>query len=175
MLDIGCGVGDLAMATIARGAVRATGVDLSPKSIEEALRLSVERGFADRATFEVGDGAAATLEPHDVVVLNRVFCCYPDIDSLLANSLEAARSVYAFTAPPSTGLGGAFSRAWVALANVWYRLRDSKFRGFRAFVHDVGEIDRRVREAGFRPVKAGRRRFVWHLAVYARPGAALAG
>lgn len=169
VLDVGCGVGDLALATVAGGAARATGIDLSGEVIREARRLAEDRGITDRVSFSVGDGATVGVEPHDVVVLNRVFCCYADVDRLLDNSLSAARSVYAFTTPPSTGLGGAVAKAQTALANAWYRLRRTKFGGFRVFVHDVAGIDARVREAGFRPVVGARRRFVWHLAVYARP------
>jgi SAM-dependent methyltransferase len=149
VLDLGCGTGDLALAALARGATRATGVDLGPGAIEGARGLARERLVEDRSTFSVGDAAKVHLEPHDVVVLNRVLCCYPNVDALLANSLSAAR---------------AESR----LANTWYRIRDKKFRGFRVHIHDLEAVDRRVREAGFRPIVEGRRRLVWHLAIYER-------
>jgi magnesium-protoporphyrin O-methyltransferase len=103
-----------------------------------------------------------------VVVLNRVFCCYPDARSLLERSLAAAGSVYAFTIPRSTGLAGWFARVQTRLENAWYRLRRAKFRGFRVFVHDIGPIDERVLAEGFRPVRREHRRFAWDLAVYAR-------
>jgi len=117
----------------------------------------------------VGDGAEINLPKADVVVLNRVFCCYRDADGLLENSISAAGSVYAFTTPPSKGLGGAYVKMQSRFWNVWYRLRDRKFQGFRVFIHDVDRIDARVQAAGFRPIRRERRRFVWHLAVYARP------
>jgi magnesium-protoporphyrin O-methyltransferase len=168
VLDLGCGTGDLALATLARGAARATGVDLGPGAIEGARELARQRRVEDRSTFLVGDAAKVPLDRHDVVLLNRVLCCYPDIDGLLDNSLSAARSLYAFTAPPSAGLAGMFARAETRLANIWFRIRDRKFRGFRAHVHDLEAVDRRIREAGFRPIVEGRRRLVWHLAVYER-------
>lgn len=168
VLDLGCGTGDLALATLARGATRATGVDLGPGAIEGARALARERLVEERSTFQVGDAAKVRLDRHDVVLLNRVFCCYPEIESLLDNSLSAASHVYAFTAPPSAGLAGTFARAETRLANTWYRIRDKKFRGFRVHVHDLKAVDRRVREAGFRPIVEGRRRLVWHLAIYER-------
>ena len=168
VLDLGCGTGDLALAALARGATRAMGIDLGPGAVEEARALARERSLEDRATFQVGDAATFHLDRHDVVLLNRVLCCYPDIDALLDNSLSAARFVYAFTAPPSAGLAGTCSQAQTRLANSWFRIRDDKFRGFRAHVHDLQAVDRRVREAGFRPVVEGRRRLVWHLAIYER-------
>jgi magnesium-protoporphyrin O-methyltransferase len=168
VLDVGCGIGDLAIEAVGRGASSAVGFDLSREAVARAERLAVERGVADRTRFEVGDGSKVELPRADVVVLNRVYCCYPDIDGLLESTLEAAGSVYAFTTPPSSGLAGAIVRVQGSFANLWYRLRDRKFRGFRVFVHDVGRIDERVRAAGFRPLRTERRRLVWHLAVYAR-------
>ena len=169
VLDIGCGIGDLAIEAVRRGAARAFGIELSAKAVDEARRLAAERGVADRTSFQVGDGAEINLPSADVVVLNRVFCCYRDADGLLENSLSAAGSVYAFTTPPSKGLGGAFVKMQSRFWNIWYRLRDRKFQGFRVFIHDVDRIDARVQAAGFRPIRRERRRFVWHLAVYARP------
>jgi len=169
VLDVGCGIGDLAIEAVRQGAVQAFGVELSAKAVDEARRLAVERGVADRTSFEVGDGSQMRLPNADVVVLNRVFCCYRDAEALLENSLSAAGSVYAFTTPPSKGLGGAFAKVQARLWNVWYRLRDRKFQGFRVYIHDVDRIDARVQSAGLRPIRRERRRFVWHLAVYARP------
>jgi len=168
VLDLGCGTGDLALATLARGATRATGVDLGRGAIEEARALARERSVEDRSTFEVGDAAKVQLREHDVVLLNRVLCCYPEVNALLDNSLQAARLVFAFTAPPSSGLAGIFARAETRLANIVFRIRDRKFSGFRAYVHDLEAVDRRVRQAGFHPTIVGRRRLIWHLAVYER-------
>jgi magnesium-protoporphyrin O-methyltransferase len=122
----------------------------------------------DRAAFVIGDGAKVDLPASDVVVLNRVFCCYPDIENLLGRSLAAARHVYAFTAPPSTGILGLLARIQGRVSNVYYRLRDAKFHGFRVFVHDLDRVDAAVRAAGFTRQRWERRRLAWQLAVYAK-------
>lgn len=168
ILDIGCGIGDLALAALGRGARRADGVDLSPKAIERATHLARARGFADRATFAVGDGSTAALPTADVVVLNRVICCYPDATGLIERTLAATGAVYAFTAPVSDGAVGVMNRGWTRMSNVVYRIRRKRYGGFRTYVHDVGTIDERVRAAGFRPLRRERRRLAWDLAVYAR-------
>jgi magnesium-protoporphyrin O-methyltransferase len=168
VLDLGCGIGDLSIEAVAAGAAGANGFDLSAKAIDAARDLARARGVADRTAFEVGDGSKVDLPSSDVVVLNRVFCCYPDVDGLLERSLAAARHVYAFTIPRSTGFAGAVARAQTRLANVWYRLRASKFGGFRVYVHDIRRIDARVRAAGFEPIRREHRRIAWDLAVYAR-------
>jgi len=168
MLDLGCGIGDLAIGALDRGAASARGYDLSSKAISAARMLADERGVADRISFDVGDAATTDLPPADVVALNRVFCCYPDVRSLLDRSLAAAGSVYAFTIPSSNGLIGRFERIQAAIANVWYRLRRRTFGDFRVYIHDVDAIDERVRAEGFRLLRWERRRVVWHLAVYER-------
>jgi SAM-dependent methyltransferase len=168
VLDVGCGIGDLAIEAVARGATSGVGFDLSPKAIEQARELANSRGVGDRTTFHVGDGATLDLPATDVVVINRVVCCYPDAENLLERTLGAARSVFAITAPISTGAVGAYNRIWNRCWNVWYRLRRKKFAGFRTFVHDLDGIDERIRAAGFHQVHHEHRRVVWDLAVYAR-------
>jgi len=168
VLDVGCGIGDLAIEVVARGAASGTGYDLSPKAIDEARRLAASRGVGDRMRFEVGDGAKLDLPAADIVVINRVVCCYPDTEKLLDHTLGAARSVFAITAPVSKGPTGWWNRLWSTLENVGYRLRPSKYGGFRTFIHDLDRIDERIRAAGFRRVRHERRRVVWDLAVYTR-------
>jgi SAM-dependent methyltransferase len=169
VLDLGCGIGDLGIEAVGRGATSARGYDLSAKAIDEARRLAEERGVGDRTTFEVGDAATTDLPSADIVVLNRVFCCYPDEQALLERSLAAAGSVYAFTIPRSKGIVGTWERARSAIWNVWYRMRPSRFGGFQTYVHDIDRIDARARAIGFVPVHREHRRIVWDLAVYARP------
>jgi predicted RNA methylase len=168
VLDVGCGTGDLSLAALAHGAASAYGCDLGEGAIEHARTLARERGLDERATFEVADGSVASLPTSDVVVLNRVVCCYPDASALLDNTLRAAGSVYAITAPVDRGVPGLFSRIVVRVSNVWYSLRRAKFRGFRTFVHDLAEVDARIRAAGFAPAHRELRRFVWQLTVYER-------
>lgn len=160
----GCGTGALSVEMLIRGAARVTGVDLSGNSIELARRRAAAHGRADRAEFRAGDAATAQVAPHDVVVSDKVLCCYPDATGFLENTLPAARTLYAFSVPSSSGLRGVFSRLMVGFENGWRRIRGDRFR---AYVHDVGRIDARVREAGFEPVLT-RKHWVWHVAVYRR-------
>lgn len=168
VLDVGCGVGDLALGTLARGAVSADGIDMSEGAIEQARGLAEERSFTERATFSIGDGAVEPLSSHDVVALNRVLCCYPSVDRLLANTLGATGAVYAYTAPVHDGPVGRINRISIRISNAWFRLRRTKFRGFRAFVHDLDAVDQAIVDAGLRQVHRSRERFMWRLAVFTR-------
>jgi magnesium-protoporphyrin O-methyltransferase len=118
--------------------------------------------------FKVGDGSELPLPKADVVVLNRVVCCYPSADALLTNTLGAAERVFAFTAPVDRGVIGVCNRILGWLGNRWYALRSKKFRGFRVFLHDLAAIDERIVREGFIPRAQQRRRLVWDLRVYER-------
>jgi len=168
VLDVGCGTGDLALAALGHGARTVSGFDLGAGAIANARALADERGMAERAAFQVGDGSQATLPTSDVVVLNRVVCCYPSADALLANTLGAAGSVYAITAPVDRGPMGVYNRIFCWLGNGWYAIRAKKFRGFRVFVHDLAAIEDRIVGAGFLPRARQQRRLVWDLRVYER-------
>jgi magnesium-protoporphyrin O-methyltransferase len=165
VLEVGCGTGALAMELVGRGAATVTGLDLSPRSIEAARARAAASALGARATFAVGDAATGSLAQHDVVVSSKVICCYPDPETLIANSLPAAGSVYAFALPESRGLRGLAARAAIGAENAWRRLRGDPFR---AFVHRVDRIEAQVRAGGFHRVGLSRRR-LWRVAVYARP------
>ena len=168
VLDLGCGAGDLAVASVGRGAASARGYDLSTRAIAAARALAADRHVGDRTAFEVGDAAELDLPSADVVVLNRVFCCYPGVEALLERSLAATGSTYAFTIPRSRGLMGTFVRMQFIFENALYRLRPKRYAGFRVFVHDVDAIEARVRAAGFRRLRREPVRLTWELAVYGR-------
>jgi magnesium-protoporphyrin O-methyltransferase len=168
VLDLGCGIGDLTVEAVRRGAASGRGFDLSPKAIGVARRLAADRGVADRTAFEVGDASELDLPRADAVVLNRVFCCYPNVDALLERSLASAGSVYGFTMPRSKGVVGAVARTHARIGNWWMRRMPRRYGGFQVFIHDVDAIDARVRSAGFSPVRREHRRVSWELAVYAR-------
>jgi SAM-dependent methyltransferase len=163
ILELGCGRGALLLQLAQAGASSVTGVDLSGASIEQARRNFGEAG-AEAVKLSVGDAARVQLEPHDWVVLDRVMCCYPDIDALLRNSIPAAGRVYAFTVPESRGWRGLLSRAEEWFENIWNSVRGCPCPGY---VHDIGAIERTLQAAGFRRTFFGRVR-LWHIGVFER-------
>ena len=168
VLDVGCGAGELALACLDAGASRASGLDLGAGAIDHARALALERGYAEVVNFVAADAATAELEPHDVVVLSRVICCYPEAAGLVDHTAAAAASTYGFVVPRSSGVVGRLTKLLMRVENAVFRLRRRKFGGYRAFVHDVAAIDEQLRRAGLRQVHTQHLRFVWCLAVYQR-------
>lgn len=164
VLEIGCGPGDLVRELISLGASYAMGVDLAEKTLEEARLKTEDAGLSDRINFSVGNGAKDALERHDIVVLDKVICCYPDWQGLVGNTSGAATSVYGFVIPRSFGFGSGITKTILALGNFMLRLRKC---GFRAFVHDYKAIDQRLRELGFTRLSHSPGP-IWMAAVYAR-------
>lgn len=164
VLELGCGRGGLMVELLRAGATGTDGLELSRASIEMARNRFAFLGLADKVTLTVGDAAEATLGPRDWVVLDRVICCYPDADKLLANSIPAARRRYAFSVPNSRGWRGLAARASRRLDNGWNGLRG---RPCATFVHDLDRIDLSLRSAGFRR-HASETHGLWYVAVYER-------
>ena len=79
VLEIGGGAGQLQLALLERGAASATNLELSPAYEAEAAALIEEAGLAGRVDRRLVDIAASpeSVEPADVVVLNRVCAATP--------------------------------------------------------------------------------------------------
>ncbi len=163
VLDIGAGVGSVHHLLLADGAARATDVDASRPYLDAARSEAVRRGFADRVAFVHGDfvDVAADVPPADLVALDRVVCCYRDVDALVSLAAEHARRRLAVVMPPDGRLAGLV----VGAANAWQRVRRSDFR---MYVHAHARVVAAARGAGLEP--AGTRSIgVWRLLVFERP------
>jgi magnesium-protoporphyrin O-methyltransferase len=165
VLDIGGGIGAVHHVLLDAGASSAMHIDVSPDylalSRDESLRLK----HGERVQFLRGDFVqlACTTSPADVVTLDRVICCYPDMEQLVSASAAKARRLYGAVYPREVW----WVRVAVSLANAFMRLRRS---AFRMFLHSPAAIDRVLRQTGLEP-RSVQRKFFWEIAVYARPGA----
>jgi len=106
VLELGCGTAALGVALLEMGAASLTGVDLSPASIDLARQRADAAGFAEAATFEVGNAVATTADPHDWVILDRVICCYGDAATLVERAISLAGERIAISVPESRGWRG---------------------------------------------------------------------
>ena len=141
MLDVGCGIGDLAIEIVAAGATSATGYSCPRRRSTAPGARCDGAGSATGPRSEVGDGSKFELPRADIVAINRVVCCYSDADGILDRTLDAARSVYAISAPISSGATGLYNRTPPGSGTSSLRARDKHYGGLRTFIHDVDRID----------------------------------
>jgi SAM-dependent methyltransferase len=162
VLDIGAGVGAVHLALLEAGAASAVDVDGSPAYVEVARAEARRAGRADDVRHATGDfvALAPTIAPADLVALDRVVCCYPDMSALVRLSVARARRRYGLVYPRDTWwirAGGALLNAVAGLAR----------QRTRAYVHRTAEVDALVRAAGFAP-RLRRATLFWQVAVYER-------
>lgn len=164
LLELGCGSGALTVALLESGAERADGLDLSPEAVSTARRRADAAGVSDRSTFEVGDAARVELTAHDWVVMDRVICCYPDVDALLGNAISAARKRVAFSVPISRGVRGLMTRFWWGVEKTLDKFRRSACPGY---VHSLDLIEGPLNAAGFKLLRSSTG-WMWYVAVWER-------
>ena len=162
VLDIGAGVGAVHGALLEAGAKHASSVDASSAYAQAARERARERGYESRVDYVAGDftDVADTIEPADVVALDKVVCCYPDAERLVALSADRARRVWGFVAPHDRPLHRTFSRVHNAVEAL---LRHS----FRTYIHPQPMIDALLAERGFR-LRSESGTAVWAVRVYER-------
>jgi magnesium-protoporphyrin O-methyltransferase len=162
LLDIGAGVGILHHELLARGVRSATHVEASRAFVQAAQDENGRRGQAGRVTFLHGDflTLAPTIPAADLVTLDRVLCCYHELEPLLLTSAARSRHYWAASFPRE--------RWYVHLGNRWANWRRARAgNAFRTFVHPVAQIYRLLAQAGLRPLMVSRR-LVWETVVCIR-------
>jgi hypothetical protein len=130
VLEIGGGIGTIQAELLEAGAGRGEVVELVPAWEPYARELAREKGVEERTSFRVADVLEDpdSVEPADVVVLNRVVCCSPDGVRLAASAAGLARRTLVLSFPRDVFL----VRAGVRVMNAGLRLVG---RSFRIFAH----------------------------------------
>jgi SAM-dependent methyltransferase len=164
LIDIGAGVGAIFNELLAAGAARAVDVDYSRAFIEVAREESARRGHADQVEFRFGDFVrlAPDIPAADVVTLDRVICCYPNVRALIGLSASRARRLYGLVAPVDAWWTRAGARVLNAL--MWLTRRQMRF-----YVHRSSLVDGLLVEVGFTPMTRQRAGF-WEVLAYRRTG-----
>jgi Methyltransferase domain len=164
VLDIGGGIGAIQQELLAAGAARATAVEASPAYLRTARSEAERRGTAARVSYRAGDfvAIAEEVEPADVVTLDRVICCYPDMESLVNRSADRSRRVYGLVYPQDAW----WVRLGIRATNLALRLTRS---AFRAHAHRTAAVDAVIRAHGLEPALRRRVGPIWQVALYTRP------
>lgn len=166
VLDVGGGIGIVGRELLRSGAASVVLVDGSDAYLDVARAEAEADGLGAQVQIALGDFTrlAPELAPADVVTLDRVVCCYPDVDALVGLSATRARRLYGLVLPRDHWYGRLLAR----LENLWHAVRRSPFRGF---VHPNALVDARVADAGLRRVEERFTR-VWRVVLYERAPAA---
>jgi len=162
LLDIGGGIGALQHELLKAGVSSCINVEASRAYIEAVKEEAERQGHADRINHLHGDfiDLAEDLPQCDIVTLDRVICCYHDVEGLVKKSSALARRAYCVVYPLdkwSVRIGG-------VLENLTYRLRRSPFR---FFVHPPELVEEIIRSNGFER-RFYREEGMWQIVVYGR-------
>ena len=166
LIDIGAGVGAIQLALLDAGAARATSVDATEAYVAVARAEAARRGYADRvdARFGLFEAVSADLEAADVVTLDRVVCCDPDLPGLLSRVGERATRMVGLVYPRETWWNRIAARSFAAWA--WLTRDPTRWR-----LHSTADIDRILGAAGFERRDVDRS-LVWQVALYVREAGA---
>ena len=162
LLDIGGGIGIVQLELLNAGATAVTSVEASTTYIHVAREEAARAAREHQITYIHGDfvSLADTIPKADIVTLDRVICCYDNVEALVSLSASKARRLYGVVYPRSTW--------WVKILlffeNIGYWLRRSPFR---AFVHSSELVDQLVQAAGLAAVYH-KHTLTWQVVVYRR-------
>jgi len=147
VLEIGGGIGAIQIELLKAGAARAVGIELTPTYEEAALGLLRDAGLEDRVERRIMDFAetASLVAAADIVIMNRVVCCYPDMPKLTRAAADHTRGLLLMSFPRRAW----WTRSTVALGNLLLKLTR---REFHIFVHRPDQIASTAQETGMRKV-----------------------
>ena len=164
ILEIGCGVGGLHLTLMNDGAKNAVGIDISKGMIAGAKELSAEFGYQDRTEYFFGDYIALDeyIKPADITVLDKVVCCYSEVDTLLEHSMNKTTKTYALSFPkPSWYVKSIFSvPIFLGKLLKW---------SFHPYWHDWNAILKNIKRHGFIE-RDHATTFIWATYVFERAG-----
>lgn len=162
VLEVGGGIGAIQIELLKAGASRAVSVELTPTYEQVASELVRDAGLADRVERKVLDfaQAAAQVDSADLVIMNRVICCYPDMPRLTGAAADHTRQVLVMSFPKRTwwtviGLG-------ISNFFLWATRRE-----FHIFVHPPSQIIATSEQHGLKP-ELNQRGVLWTVAALRR-------
>jgi len=145
VVDIGAGVGAVHLALLERGARAAVDIDASSAYLAAAREEAEHRGLAERVTYLLGDVTArsGSLEPADLVALDRVVCCYANVAALMHAAASLSSRRVGFVYPRDTW----WARLGATVANP---LLFRRAGGYRMQIHPAAAVTGPLLAAGFR-------------------------
>ena len=162
VLEVGGGVGAVQIELLKAGAAKTVNAELSSGYEDSALKLAKAEGLEDRITRRLCDFVEDDddFEPADIVVMNRVVCCYPWMEKLMGAAVAKTDRYLALVFPRQKW----WVKWGIGSGNGFMALRGCDFR---AFVHPVDRIEAVATDAGF-VVRHTDNNFIWQALVLER-------
>jgi magnesium-protoporphyrin O-methyltransferase len=161
LLDIGGGIGAIQHELLSNGVSTATTVEASTAYIEVSQAETERLGHDDRVNHLYGNfvDLAADIEPVDIVTLDKVICCYDDMEALVSLSSLRARKWYGLVYPRNNWL----NKLIFPLINLYSWAQRNPYR---AYLHPTDAVDEIVRRNGMAP-RFQSNTAIWQVVVYA--------
>jgi 2-polyprenyl-3-methyl-5-hydroxy-6-metoxy-1,4-benzoquinol methylase len=162
LLDIGGGVGVIQHELLKDGARSVIAIDASSAYLHAARQEAERQGYTGRVDYHQGDFVelAPQLPPADIVTLEKVICCYPDMRSMVGLSAARASKLYGVVFPRDTW--------WMRLASLCLNILPRLQRNaYRFFVHPTEAVEAVVRANGLKR-RYYRKTLLWQVIVYTR-------
>lgn len=163
LLEVGGGAGAIQHELLRDGKIQhVTGIDASSGYLTAAGENAEHFELADRVDYRHADFALddGQVDSAELVILDRVICCYPDLDSLLGKAATRASNLLAISYP----IDRWYTRTVVAVINAGLTLFGS---GYHPYVHRQEDIDEIAANAGLKPAATVRHTF-WRHQLYER-------
>ena len=162
LLDIGGGIGTIQLELLSAGASEAISVEASTAHMEAGQEEARRQGSRDRVRHRHGDFVelAPDIAPVDIVTLDKVICCYDDMQNLVGLSSARAGKLYGVVYPRDVW----WIKPLLSVANFFLWARRNPFR---VFAHSTAAVDALVTGNGLRQ-KFRRTTFWMQVLVYAR-------
>ena len=158
LLEVGGGIGAIQIELLKAGITRAVNIELTPTYEGAAQALLHEAGLADRVERRVMDFAEASreVEAADIVIMNRVLCCYRDMPKLAGAAADHTREVLLVSFPKERW----WTRVVISLGDLALRVGR---RQFQIFLHSPGKIIATVERYGLKKA-SNETSFFWQVA-----------
>jgi 2-polyprenyl-3-methyl-5-hydroxy-6-metoxy-1,4-benzoquinol methylase len=162
LLDIGCGLGLIGAELLKSGIAKVNNIEASSSYLEAAKTESKKRNLTDKTSFTLGNfvDVAEQTSAADIVTLDKVICCYDELEPLVKSSSDKALKLYGIIYPRDSW----WTKAAIGIENL---VRKIKGNTFRVFVYPTDKVDNLINEQGLQQVfyKA---MMVWQIVIYSR-------
>lgn len=167
LLDIGGGIGVIQLELLRKGIKSATSVEASTAYLKAAQDEAAREGVTDRITTIHGNFVALAdqVPDADIVTLDRVICCFDEVEQLVSLSASKARWLYGVSYP----VDSLFNKIEIVIENFFYKLHRNSFR---AFIHPTRLVNEIINRTGLKQVyyaTAFHFPNMWQIVLYERP------